>query len=484
MAASEGTTVRSCQSTAVDGGFRTADHGAVPAPLPPILVTDDEEALRHLLRLLFEREGHEVVVAADGLEALEALERRPEIRIVFTDIRMPRLDGTALLERLQGRGLFVVMMSAFGTTETAVEALSKGAWDYVAKPFRPGEVVRCLTRIREHIALETENARLKAERLGSPAAGFLGGSRQADEIRELVAKVAPSDSTVLVTGESGTGKELVALAIHAGSPRRDGPFVAINCGAIPSTLLESQLFGHDKGAFTGADRARGGVFEEADGGTLFLDEIGDMPQALQVGLLRVLEDHTVRRLGSDRARSVDVRVVAATAKDLEKAVAEGTFRDDLFYRLHVVRLRVPPLRERKDDLPEIAHHLLDEIAARLERARPRLGPEALDALVAYDWPGNVRELRNALEHAVIVGDADLAIAHLPAHIRGGARAMSNGAAFIEGFSIKENGARLERLLIEKALAETGGNRTQAARLLEISYKALVYKIRDYGLGDP
>ena len=456
----------------------------MPGPLHPILVTDDEEALRHLLRLLFEREGYEVVVASDGLEALEILERRPEIRIVFTDIRMPRLDGTALLERLRGRGLFVVMMSAFGTTETAVEALSKGAWDYVAKPFRPGEVVRCLTRIREHIELETENARLKAERRQSPADRFLGGSRQADEIRELVKKVAPSDSTVLVTGESGTGKELVALAIHEGSPRKAGPFVAINCGAIPSTLLESQLFGHDKGAYTGADRARGGVFEEADGGTLFLDEIGDMPQALQVGLLRVLEDHTVRRLGSDRAQSVDVRVVAATAKDLEKAVAEGTFRDDLFYRLHVVRLRVPPLRERPDDLPEIAHHLLDEIAARLGRARPRLGPEALDALDAYDWPGNVRELRNALEHAVIVGDADLLPSHLPAHIRGGARPASNGATFIEGFSIKENGARLERLLIERALAETGGNRTQAARLLEISYKALVYKIRDYGLGDP
>ena len=456
----------------------------MPGPLQPILVTDDEEALRHLLRLLFEREGHEVVVASDGLEALEVLERRPEIRIVFTDIRMPRLDGTALLERLRGRGLFVVMMSAFGTTETAVEALSKGAWDYVAKPFRPGEVVRCLTRIREHIALETENARLKAERLASPADRFLGGSRQADEIRELVGKVAPSDSTVLVTGESGTGKELVALAIHEGSSRKAGPFVAINCGAIPSTLLESQLFGHDKGAFTGADRARGGVFEEADGGTLFLDEIGDMPPALQVGLLRVLEDHTVRRLGSDRAQSVDVRVVAATAKDLEKAVAEGTFRDDLFYRLHVVRLRVPPLRERRDDLPEIAHHLLDEIAARLERPRPRLGPEALDALEAYDWPGNVRELRNALEHAVIVGEGDLLPAHLPAHIRGGARSSSNSATFIEGFSIKENGARLERLLIERALAETGGNRTQAARLLEISYKALVYKIRDYGLGDP
>jgi two-component system response regulator AtoC len=241
----------------------------VHGTLLPILVTDDEEALRHLLRLLFEREGYEVVVASDGLEALEVLERRPDIRIVFTDIRMPRLDGTALLERLRGRGLFVVMMSAFGTTETAVEALSKGAWDYVAKPFRPGEVVRCLTRIREHIALETENARLKAVRIGSPADRFLGGSRQADEIRELVGKVAPSDSTVLVTGESGTGKELVALAIHEGSPRRAGPFVAINCGAIPSTLLESQLFGHDKGAFTGADRARGGVFEEADAGTLY-----------------------------------------------------------------------------------------------------------------------------------------------------------------------------------------------------------------------
>jgi DNA-binding NtrC family response regulator len=457
----------------------------VPDPLPPILVTDDEEALRHLLQLLFEREGHEVVLAADGVEALEALERRPEIRIVFTDIRMPRLDGTALLERVAGRGLFVVMMSAFGTTDTAVEALSRGAWDYVAKPFRPREVVRCLTRIREHIALENENARLKAERQAeSPADGFLGGSRQADEIRDLVKKVAPSDSTVLVTGESGTGKELVALAIHGGSPRRSGPFVAINCGAIPITLLESQLFGHDKGAFTGADRARGGVFEEADGGTLFLDEIGDMPQALQVGLLRVLEDRMVRRLGSDRARSVDVRVVAATAKDLEKAVAEGAFRDDLFYRLHVVRVRVPPLRERREDLPEIAHHLLDEIATRLARARPRLSPEALDALEAYDWPGNVRELRNAIEHAVIVGDADLLPAHLPAHIRAGARAATNGASFIEGLSIKENGARLERLLIERALAETGGNRTQAARLLEISYKALVYKIRDYGLGDP
>ena len=297
----------------------------MPGTVLPILVTDDEEALRHLLRLLFEREGYEVVVAADGLEALEVLERRPDIRIVFTDIRMPRLDGTALLERLRGRGLFVVMMSAFGSTETAVEALSKGAWDYVAKPFRPAEVVRCLTRIREHIALETENARLKAARLGSPADRFLGGSRQADEIRELVGKVAPSDSTVLVTGESGTGKELVALAIHEGSPRTDGPFVAINCGAIPSTLLESQLFGHDKGAFTGADRARGGVFEEADGGTLFLDEIGDMPQALQVGLLRVLEDHTVRRSGI-RSRAIGRR---ARRRGDGEGPREGGGRGDL-----------------------------------------------------------------------------------------------------------------------------------------------------------
>jgi len=472
-----------------------------PAPLPPgpVLVVDDEENLRLLLRVILERAGHRVVEAPDGAAALAQLEAHPDVRIVLCDLRMPRLDGLGLLDalpqRFPGRALRVVLMSAYGTSETAAQALSRGAFDCVSKPFRAEEIRHTVQRVLDFDALEAENARLRAHLGAAPPPdeleGFVGRSPSARAVMDLVQQAAAYPSTVLITGESGTGKELLARALHLRSDRRAGPFVPVNCAAIPEPLLESELFGHERGAFTGADRARSGLFEQADRGTLLLDEIGDMPLGLQTRLLRVLEDGRVRRVGGDRDRGVDVRVVAATSQDLDQAVAQGRFRRDLYYRLNVVRVRVPPLRERMEDLPLLVDAMLRRASARLGRPGARLAPEALAALARHPFPGNVRELENALERALLVcagpvvelGDLppELAGAPIPPAGRGGALLAfgeDDGAADL---SIKAHTAALERHLITLALIRTGGNRTQAARLLELSTKALLYKIRDYGI---
>lgn len=461
-----------------------------PAPVTPaILVVDDEEGLRHLLRVILEREGHRVLEASDGAAAVEVVEAHPEVRIVFSDIRMPRMDGMALLGALAGRDLRVVMMSAYGTQDTAVEALSHGAWDYVAKPFRADEIRVCVDRILERDRLVAENRQLRAS-VEEDGGRFLGRSDAARAVLALVRQAAAYPTTVLFTGESGTGKELLARALHDQSPRAERAFVPINCAAIPESLLESELFGHERGAFTGAVRAHAGLFEQADGGTLLLDEIGDMPLALQTRLLRVLEDGRVRRVGGSRDRAVDVRVVAATATDLEAAVRSGAFREDLFYRLNVVRVRIPPLRERTQDIPLLAEALVQRAAERLGRAVRGTTPEALSVLMAHPWPGNVRQLENALERAVVVARGTRVSAEdLPPECRQDVLdpprqgpVLSLGEDDGESsLSIKAHTASLERHLIVLALERTGGNRTQAARLLELSTKALLYKIRDYGV---
>jgi DNA-binding NtrC family response regulator len=456
---------------------------AQPALGWTVLLVDDEESLRHLLRVILEPTGYTVLEATDGLHAVEMLDDHPEVRIVLTDIRMPRMDGMALLEQIRDRGLRVVMMSAYGSSATAVEALDRGALDYISKPFRAEEIRQCLKRIRDRDRLETENARLREHVGADPGlGGFVGRSEAARKVQDMVRKVAGFPSTVLLTGESGTGKELLARALHACSPRANRPLVAINCAAIPETLLESEVFGHERGAFTGAVRAHAGLFEQADRGTLFLDEIGDMPLSLQTRLLRILEDGQVRRIGGSGDRTVDVRLVAATAQDLDAAVEAGRFRQDLLYRLKVVHIRVPPLRERRTDIPLICDALLLRIAERHKRESPALSIGALRVLEGHRWQGNVRELENALERAVLMCDgARLEVEHLPDDLAGSAAPIPPDVG--EDLSIKRRTATLERALIQRALAQTEGNRTQAARLLDISYKALLYKIRGYGLDD-
>ncbi|MBL8619075.1 MAG: sigma-54-dependent Fis family transcriptional regulator [Deltaproteobacteria bacterium] len=468
-----------------------------PLRRPPVLVVDDEAAIRHVLRLLLEREGYAAVEAADGAAALAQLEATPALRLALCDLRMPVLDGHGFLTQARAAhpALRVVMMSAYGGQEEAVAALARGAWAYINKPVRPDELRHVLRGIAEQDRLLEENAALRARVVEPEGAelGFVGRSAAARAVMETVSRVARYPSTVLITGESGTGKELVAQALHARSDRREGPFVPVNCAALPEGLLESELFGHERGAFTGAVRARGGLFELADKGTLLLDEIGDMPLALQSRLLRVLEDGRVRRVGGDRDREVDVRVVAATATPLEQAVEAGRFRRDLFYRLNVVRIQTPALRERPDDLPLLAHTLLHRAARRLGRPAPPLSAAALDRLCAERWPGNVRQLENVLEQAVLLATGpqiepnDLPLRPVTRPEPNGAAAPSGGVLRLlpddgaADLSIKGHSALLERHLIHLALQRTQGNRTQAARLLELSTKALAYKIRDYGL---
>lgn len=448
-----------------------------------VLVIDDEESLRHLLRMILERSGYRVIEATNGADGVAQLDAHPEVRVVMCDIRMPSMDGLAFLEAVAERDLRVVMMSAYGTTDTAMECLRRGACDYITKPFRIDEIRICLERIIEREQLLDENRTLRQQIQSSHTlAGFIGRSPAAQEVMAVVRKVAAYPTTVLFTGESGTGKELMAHALHTLSPRASRPFVPINCAALPESLLESELFGHERGAFTGAHRSRAGLFEQADGGTLLLDEIGDMPLPLQTRLLRVLEDGRVRRIGGDRDVAVDVRVVAATAADLDTAVAEGRFRGDLFYRLNVVRVRLPPLRERREDIPLLTAALIHRAGERLGRRVVGATDGAMRALVAGSWPGNVRQLENALEYGVLMARSELiALSELPPIAT--EEPESTPLVDADDLSIKRRTAALERTLIIAALEKTGRNRSQAARLLEISYKTLVYKIRDYELED-
>ncbi len=442
-----------------------------------VLVVDDEENLRHLLELILARAGYAVVTAANGREALGKLQAAD---IVLCDIRMPEMDGLAFLDALPAGAPPVVMMSAYGSMDTALEAMRRGAYDYVNKPFKADEIVLTLSKLveREQIAAERsrlalENARL-AERSGEPVEGFVGRSPAVHEVLRVLSRVATHDTSVLLTGESGTGKELLARAIHRLSPRRDRPWVAVNCAAIPESLLESELFGYRRGAFTGAVRDHEGFFEQADGGTLFLDEIGELPSALQSKLLRTLQEGTVRRLADTADTRVDVRIVTATARSLQPPA----FREDLFYRIAVVHLHLPPLRERRDDIPLLVDHLLAALCARMRLPRPQLTEEAMRVVLAHAWPGNVRQLENALERALLLSDGEsIDVDALPAEVRSSPRLAPGD----DVLSIPVRTAALEKSLIEQALRLHEGNKSAAARALEISYKALLYKIRDYGI---
>jgi len=448
-----------------------------------VLIADDEESIRHVLTELLSERGYEVRAVADGDEAARELAARDYDALV-TDVRMPKLNGLELIRAAQSTSpeTTIIVMSAYGSHDLAIEALKAGAYDYLGKPFRPDEVLLVLRKAEERERLRRENLILRRE-MSRRAPQLVAEGPAMKEVLRVVQKVAPAPTTVLIEGESGTGKELIARALHDLSPRAERPFVAVNCGAIPAPLIESELFGHTKGAFTDARTAKRGLFEEADGGTLLLDEIGELPAAVQPALLRVLQQGEVRRVGDARSTRVDVRVLASTNRDLASQVQAGRFREDLYYRLNVVQVRLPPLRERQDEIGQLAERLIARHAERIGVAPRRLPPRALELLQRYRWPGNVRELENALERALVLSEDDeigpealpdavqrtLAPEPLPRNLDP------------DDLSVKRAQRVLEADLIRRALERTQGNRTKAAELLELSPRALLYKIREYGL---
>ncbi|OIP33853.1 MAG: hypothetical protein AUK27_09005 [Deltaproteobacteria bacterium CG2_30_66_27] len=458
-----------------------------------ILIVDDEASLRDALARILTAEGYEVRQAGDGKEALGILGAQP-FDFLLCDLRMPVMGGLDLLREITARGIpgTVIMMSAFGTVETAVEAMKLGAYDYVSKPFMSDEILLTLRKAAERERLRTENAFLRSEieKTARPEE-ILYASRPMEEVVRTAGKVKDYDATVLVTGESGTGKELVARLLHFGGRRKGKPFVAVNCGAIPETLLESELFGHRRGAFTEARTDRAGLIEEAGGGTLFLDEIGEFPLTLQTKLLRFLQDGEIRRLGDTETRKVNVRLVAATARDLEREVAGGRFREDLFYRLNVIRIHVPPLRERRDDIPLLAKHFLSHYCGKYGKREMLLSADALALMTSHEWRGNVRELRNLMERcALLATGAGVDRAGLLAVWKGGGSSEGGdtGPAFElripvspERPDFKAAVRELERQLIRIALERTGGSRPKAAELLGISHPTLLYKAKEFGI---
>jgi two-component system response regulator AtoC len=448
-------------------------------------VADDEENLRLVLKTLLKRNGYEVETASSGEEALALVESfGPDF--VLTDVRMPRMGGLDLLSTLKAKGneATVIVMSAYGSNDLAIEAMKSGAYDYVSKPFKPDEIVLTLKKAEERETLRRENRALREEiRKEHRFDGILAKSAKMQGIFRTISKVADYKTTVLITGESGVGKELVARAIHQRSGRAGKPFVPVNCGAIPENLLESELFGHKRGAFTDAVHDRRGLFEEADGGVLFLDEIGELPLGLQVKLLRVLEDEKIRRLGESKDLQVDVRIVAATHRDLAAETKAGRFREDLFYRLNVLPIWVPPLRDRREDIPLLVDHFVVRNNVRLGTDIRGLDGEARRLLYEYSWPGNVRELENTVERAMVLAEGDqITAADLPERVREARDPVKLQLSSGE-LSVKKTTRYIEEVLIRRALQKTKGNRTRAAELLEISHRALLYKIKDYGITD-
>jgi len=450
-----------------------------------ILVVDDEENLRLVLKTFLKRHGYDVEVAHDGEEALPMIDGfGPDF--VITDVRMPRLGGLELLSALSAKGsdANVIVMSAYGSHDLALEAIQAGAYDYVSKPFKPEELLLCLRKAEERESLKRENRALREEiRKTDQFENILAKSAQMNAIFKTISKVSDYKTTVLINGESGVGKELVARAIHQRSGRRGQSFVAVNCGAIPENLLESELFGHKRGAFTDAISDRRGLFEEASGGTLFLDEIGELPPTLQVKLLRVLEDGRIRRLGESRDMEVDVRIVTATHRDLTLECKAGRFREDLFYRLNVLPIVVPPLRERREDIPLLIEHFVSRNNTRLGTEIAGVDSDARRLLYEYAWPGNVRELENTIERAMVLAEGSkITATDLPERVRDVRDPIKLHLSSGE-LSIKKTIHFIEEVLIRRALQKTKGNRTRAAELLEISHRALLYKIKDYGLND-
>jgi two-component system response regulator AtoC len=449
-----------------------------------LLIIDDEENMRHMLSVLLEKSGYMVDTASDGENALQMVDQTI-YDFILCDLKMPNMDGMTFLNAARDKlwETTVIVMSAYGTIDSAIEAMKLGAYDFISKPFKSDEVLLTLKKAEERESLKRENRWLK-ERIRRIQESYsfgsmVGRSAALQSVFKLAEKAASFDTTVLITGESGTGKELVARGLHVKGDRSNMPMVPVNCGGIPENLLESELFGHVKGAFTGADRNKKGLFEEAEGGTIFLDEIGELPFSLQVKLLRVLQENEIRAVGGSITKKIDVRVIAATAKNLEDEVDKRTFREDLFYRLNVLRIHIPPLREWSEDIPLLCRHFINIFNEKYERSIQGISPAAMDLLTRYHWPGNVRELENAIERAVVLAEEPIL---LPEHFSSNLKAAPKAAmidAVFDGYSIKEAQKVMEKKLIIKALTATGGNRTKAGRLLEISHPALLSKIKAY-----
>ncbi len=452
-----------------------------------VLIIDDEKNMRHMLKILLGKAGYDVKSAADGIEALECMDAS-DFDFILCDIKMPRMGGMSFLRQARERhpGKTYIMMSAYGTVDTALKAIKEGAYDYISKPFKTDEVLLTLKKAEERERLKEENIRLKT-RINEIEKKYSFGniiarSEAMARVFDLVRTVADHKTTVLITGESGTGKELIANAIHSNGTRSDGSMVTINCGGIPENLLESELFGYKKGAFTGAFKDKPGLFEEADRGTIFLDEIGEMPLSLQVKLLRFLEEEEVTPLGSVESKKIDVRIIAATSKDLRKEVEASRFREDLFYRIDVMTIHLPPLRERRGDIPLLVGYFIDVFNKKLNKNIEGLSSEATPILMEHSWRGNVRELENVVERAVLLAKGRwITPAELFSNMVG-TESAAPGSTLGDTLSIKKATRHLERELIEKALKLTSGNRTRTAKILEVSRPMLLSKIKKYNLG--
>ncbi len=446
---------------------------------PTLLVADDDPAVRESLERTLKREGYQVVVASDGQAGLEQL-KAGGVDLVLADLKMPGLSGLDLLKAAKtvAPDVDVIMLTAFGTVEEAVQAMKDGAYDFLTKPFQRAQLIRLIRKALERRALIAENRALQQrldDLLGQGA--VIGTSPAFQRMMMLIEQVAPSSATVLIQGESGVGKELAARAIHERSARRAGPFVAVNCAALPETLLESELFGYEKGAFTGAAGRKEGRFELADGGTLFLDEVADLSPVTQPKILRVLQEGEFERVGGTKTLRVDVRIVTATNQDLAQLVREKRFREDLYYRLNVITITVPPLRERREDIPLLAHHFLRVYAAKNNRKLEGFSEEALARLDAYAWPGNVRELENAVERAVVLARGSVVeVTDLPASVVEGAPS----ADWVKAIPVGTSLAEVEQQLLEETLRQTKGNKTLAAKLLGIDPKTVFRKLKQAG----
>lgn len=440
-----------------------------------LLVVDDEESVRNSLYNWFREDGYEVGTAKDAYEALQQIEMA-HWDIMLLDIKMPGMDGLELQRRVRevNKEIVIIIMTAYASVDTAVQSLKEGSYDYVVKPFNPDDLSHLIRNAAEHISLKNENLQLRQDI--SHLAGMeeiIGDSPSMRRVMELVQTVAPSDSTVVIRGESGTGKELIARAIHCHSPRRYFPVVPVNCGALAETLLESELFGHEKGAFTGAQSRRKGKFEMADRGTLFLDEIGNISQKMQMELLRVLESKQFTRVGGNQTIHVDIRLICATNKNLEKAVEEGTFREDLYYRINVFTIILPPLRERRSDIPLLAQHFVNKYAKIMNKEIKEISPQAMDLLIRHHWPGNVRELENAVERAMVVGK--------PPYLRPQDLPFQLSAEPVEESAEMDSLAEIEKRHIRHVLERSGWNISRTAVTLGIDRVTLYNKIKKYQL---
>jgi len=452
-----------------------------------VLVVDDEPGMREFLRIMLEKMGYQAEATDSGEDAIRRLEQG-RFNLVICDLKMPRVSGMEVLRKSKEirPSAPVIMITAFGTTESAVEAMKLGAYDYISKPFKVDEIQLVINKALEKARLVEENIQLKRELKNKY--GFhqlIGLSEPMRKVYELIRQVAPSKSNILISGESGTGKELVAKAIHYNSPRRNYPFLAVNCASIPETLLESELFGHTRGAFTGAYQTKRGVFELSDQGSIFLDEIAEMTPALQAKLLRVIEDKSFRKVGGEQEITVDVRIIAATNRDPEKEIAAGKFREDLYYRLNVIRIHLPLLRERKEDIPILAQHFLEKYVRELKKPIIKISEEVEQIFLKYHWPGNVRELENVIERAVSLERTEVILPEsIPEKIRCPEGRIDLASSFqipLQGMDLEKTLADIERKLIKESLVQTQGVKTKAAELLGLSFRSFRYRVTKLGI---